>query len=115
VVLDEEQFCHVRTTGRRTGQVHEIEIWFTAIGDSWYLISGGGDRSDWVKNLQAEPAATVRVGDEQSAVRARAPMAHDAERAAAVTRLHAKYAGQVSGSEDDWQRGSFIVALDRQP
>jgi deazaflavin-dependent oxidoreductase (nitroreductase family) len=111
--VDEPAFCYLTTTGRRTGRPHEIEIWFTAVDTSLYLISGGRDRSDWVKNLQVEPRASVRVGDEQWAVTGRAPMADGDERTAAVARLHGKYADQVSGSEPDWQRAAFIVALDR--
>jgi deazaflavin-dependent oxidoreductase (nitroreductase family) len=111
--VDEPAFCYLTTTGRRTGRPHEIEIWFTAIDASLYLISGGRDRSDWVKNLQADARATVRVGDERWEVAGRAPMANGDERTEAVARLHAKYAKQVSGSEPDWQRDAFIVALDR--
>jgi deazaflavin-dependent oxidoreductase (nitroreductase family) len=110
--LDAEPYCHLTTTGRRTGRPHEIEIWFAAVGDALYLISGGGDRSDWVKNLQAEPAARVRVGDEVLQAVGRVPVHPGEERTTAVERLHAKYEGQVGGSLDDWQRDAFIVALD---
>ena len=100
------------TTGRVTGRPHEIEIWFTEVGDSLYLISGGGERSDWVKNLVAEPAATVRVDGKTVPVKARVPVHPGEERTVAVDRLHAKYADQVSGSLEDWKRDAFIVALD---
>ena len=82
------------------------------MGDSLYLISGGGDRSDWVKNLVAEPAATVRVGDETRPVKGRVPVHPGEERTVAVDRLHAKYADQVSGTRAEWKRDAFIVALD---
>jgi len=108
----EPAFCHLTTWGRHSGRPHEIEIWFTTIGDSLYLISGGGDRSDWVKNLRAEPAATVRVGDETFPVKGRVPVHPGEERSVAVDRLHAKYADQVSGSREEWHRDAFIVALD---
>jgi hypothetical protein len=45
--LDREHLCYVTTAGRRTGRPHTIEIWFAADGGSLFLISGGGDRSDW--------------------------------------------------------------------
>src|SRR2546426_11557220 len=62
---EHEDFCYVTTTGRRTGKPHQIEIWFGADGDTIYLLSGGGDRSDWFKNLKADPAVTVRIGDRE--------------------------------------------------
>ena len=43
-----------------------------------------------------------------------APLTDPAERTRAVAALHAKYGGQVSGTEQDWQRNAFIVALDPQ-
>ena len=110
--LDVEPYCYLTTTGRRSGRPHEIEIWFTALGDSLYLISGGRDRSDWVHNLQANPLASVRVGAVTFPVTARVPVHPGEERTAAIEHLHDKYAVQVSGSVDDWKRTGFIVALD---
>jgi len=110
--LDVEPFCYLTTTGRRTGEPHEIEIWFTAVADSLYLISGGGDRSDWVRNLQVSPPASVRVGETTFPVTGRAPVHPGEERTTAIEHLHGKYADQVSGTLDDWKREAFIVALD---
>ena len=36
-----------------------------------YLLSGGGDRSDWVRNIMVSPAVTLRIGAVQRATRAR--------------------------------------------
>lgn len=113
MVAPEPACCYVTTTGRRSGRPHEIEIWFTERDGSLYLISGGADRSDWVRNLQAHGTASVRIAGETFAVTARAPVAHGDERAAAVNQLHAKYRSQVSGTEADWHERAFIVALDR--
>jgi deazaflavin-dependent oxidoreductase (nitroreductase family) len=56
--------CDVTTVGRRTGKPHEIEIWFGAIGDTMYLISGNGPTADWYRNALAEPRVTVRLAGE---------------------------------------------------
>jgi nitroimidazol reductase NimA-like FMN-containing flavoprotein (pyridoxamine 5'-phosphate oxidase superfamily) len=53
--LASEDYCYLTTTGRVTGHPHEIEIWFGMDGDTIYLLSGGGEKSDWVK--MARPAA----------------------------------------------------------
>ncbi len=63
--------CYVTTTGRRTGQRHEIEIWFGLVDDTMYLISGNGPTADWFRNLQVDPIVTVRVGDVRRQGRAR--------------------------------------------
>jgi deazaflavin-dependent oxidoreductase (nitroreductase family) len=113
--LDAEVVCHLTTKGRVTGRPHGIEIWFTAVGDSLYLISGEGSDSDWVQNLRADPAATVRVGEETIPVVGRVPVHPGEERTVAVDRFHAKYARQVTGTRDEWHRTAFIVALDIHP
>jgi hypothetical protein len=61
--LGDLDYCYLTTTGRHTGSSHRIEIWF-AIGDEdVYLLSGGGDRSDWVRNLMISPEVVLEVGD----------------------------------------------------
>src|SRR3546814_3276362 len=65
-----EAYCYLTTTGRTSGRPHEIEIWFAPLGDTIYLLNGSGEgvtagQADWVKNIQANPAVRVRLGDEQ--------------------------------------------------
>src|SRR5690606_16681 len=64
-------YCYLTTTGRKSGQPREIEIWFGADGGTLYLLSGGGDRSHWVRNILADPRVRVRVGEQTFAARAR--------------------------------------------
>src|SRR6266511_1135702 len=59
----DDDFCYLTTRGRRTGRPHQIEIWFALDGHTLYLLSGGGERSDWVRNLRADPAVAVRLRD----------------------------------------------------
>jgi deazaflavin-dependent oxidoreductase (nitroreductase family) len=59
----DDDFCYLTTRGRVTGEPHEIEIWF-AVGESrLYMLAGAGRRSDWVRNLEAEPSVSIRVRD----------------------------------------------------
>ena len=60
-LVAEESYCYLTTTGRVTGNPHEIEIWFGLKGDTLYLLSGNMDKSDWVKNLLKNPSVTVRI------------------------------------------------------
>lgn len=107
-------YCYVTTTGRRTGKSHEIEIWFGARGDTLYLLSGSGDRSDWVRNLLVDPQVTVRIEGESLPGRARR-VAHPDEDALARRLLVDKYAPRYRGSLDRWGRESLPVAIDLEP
>jgi deazaflavin-dependent oxidoreductase (nitroreductase family) len=60
----ESECCYLTTTGRRTGRPHEIEIWFGVVESTLYLISGNGETADWYQNITADPAVTVRIGDD---------------------------------------------------
>ena len=62
--LGGEDFCYVTTIGRVTRKPHEIEIWFALEGRTLYLLSGGSDRSDWVKNLRRTPDISVRIAEQ---------------------------------------------------
>jgi len=58
-------FCYLTTTGRISGNPHRIEIWFALFEETVYLMAGDRDRSDWIRNLQADPTAlTVQDGPE---------------------------------------------------
>src|SRR5512142_2412283 len=59
--LSTEEYCYLTTTGRVSGNPHEIEIWFGVQNNSIYLMSGGGTKSDWVKNLLKNANVTVRI------------------------------------------------------
>lgn len=108
-----EAFCYLTTRGRRSGRAHEIEIWFAAAGDTFYLLSGGGEGSDWVRNLEADPAVTVRVGATAWAGRARV-VADDGEAARARRLVFEKYQPGYDGSLTRWRDTALPVAIDRQ-
>ena len=107
----DDDFCYLTTRGRRTGRPHEIEIWFALTGRTLYLLSGGGDRSDWVRNLRAEPAVTMRLRDTTYAATAR--VVDDAEESERGRDLvFEKYQPRYSGSLERWRRESLLIAID---
>jgi deazaflavin-dependent oxidoreductase (nitroreductase family) len=107
-----DSFCYLTTTGRRTGRDHEIEIWFALAGDVVYLLAGGGDRADWVRNLRANPAATVRLRGERYAGPARVGI-DGAEEERARELLAGKYQGWREGAPmSEWARAALAVAID---
>ena len=108
-----EAFCYLTTRGRRTGRPHEIEIWFAVAGDTFYLMSGGGDAADWVRNLRAEPTATLRVGETVWTGRGRV-VADGGEAARARRLVFDKYQPGYGGSLTRWRDRALPVAVDVQ-
>ena len=107
----EDNFCYLTTTGRVTGEPHEIEIWFAADGDTLFMLAGAGDRSDWVRNLRAEPAVTVRAGDVTYDATARVIQDLDESRRAR-TLVFDKYQPRNNGHLEGWRESALPVALD---
>ena len=58
----ELDFCYLTTIGRSSGLERTIEIWFAVDANTVYLLSGGGDRSDWVKNIRRESRVALKIG-----------------------------------------------------
>ena len=67
----EDEFLYLTTTGRRSGQPREIEIWFTRRDGRYYLIAEHLWDTQWVQNIAAEPRVRARVGEHRFAARAR--------------------------------------------
>ena len=106
-----DDFCYLTTTGRSTGCPHEIEIWYAADGDTIYLLSGGGDRSDWVRNLRANPAVRVRLDDTTHPAVARV-VDDPAEDRRARTLVFDKYQPRYAGELVSWRARALPVAID---
>lgn len=111
-----EPYCYLTTTGRVTGTPHEIEIWFQHAtrdgGEVLYLMAGGRERSDWVRNLLRDPAVSVRIGDQTYGARARVIAPDGDEDALARRLLFARYAPGYSGDLAAWRDSALPVALE---
>ena len=106
-----EDYCYLATTGRVSGRPHEIEIWFAIEGSTLYMLSGGRDRSDWVRNVQRTADVNVRIGASRFAGRARIVEAGE-EHARVRSLLVDKYTARYSGDLRDWGRNALPVAVD---
>ena len=106
-----ESFCYLTTTGRVTGGPHEIEMWFSLVPETrtLYMLSGGGDHSDWVKNLRRDPEVTVRIAGERFDARARE--VRDAEEDELARRLLVEKYESSPGSLGNWRRRALPVAV----
>ena len=113
--LGEQSFCYVTTTGRVTGNPHQIEIWFALVKDRIYLLAGGGRRSDWVKNVEADPKVTIRIGPHHFEGTATIVTDGDEDRMVRPL-LAAKYQGWREGTEmSGWARNALPVRIDLIP
>ncbi len=104
-------FCYLTTLGRVSGAPHQIEIWFALHDGFVYLLSGGGERSDWVKNLIADPSVMIRLGEGMRATTARVVSAPD-EDALARRLLVEKYRPRYAGELEGWGRTATPIAVE---
>jgi len=110
--LKDEEYCYLTTTGRVTGWPHEIEIWFGLNESTLYLLSGGRDRSDWVKNLMKNPNVSVRVAKHTLEGTARL-VKDEKEETMARYLVAEKYQEWESGRTlSEWARTALVVAID---
>jgi deazaflavin-dependent oxidoreductase (nitroreductase family) len=100
----------VTTIGRRTGRPHRIEIWFAVQDGRLYLLSGGRERSDWVRNLRANAQVTVELGDEMHAGVARVLQPGTVEDLRARELLVGKY--REGDNLDEWGRTALPVVIE---
>jgi deazaflavin-dependent oxidoreductase (nitroreductase family) len=103
--FDREQYLYLTTRGRSSGLPREIEIWFTHRDGRFYLIAEY-PTSNWLRNLQTNPEAQVRVAGENFTAQARVvPPETEPELHRTVAHLSRKKYG--------WGAGT-IVELTRQ-
>ena len=108
--FEKVEYCYLTTRGRKTGNPHEIEIWFVIHEGSLYLMSGGMDGSDWVKNLLKEPHVTVCVDGQTFPALARVQNEKDEK---IIRNLMAdKYRErEADGSLSDWAQTALVVGF----
>ena len=112
-----EPYCYLTTTGRITGNPHEIEIWFALEGATVYLMNGNSKydagKADWVRNIRANPHVTLRIRDHTFDATARI-LTNPAEDALAHRLLLAKYA-TPDKPLTQWGQTALPVAIDLRP
>src|SRR5690606_29842869 len=108
---------YLTTIGRVSGKAHEIEIWFAvepvSAGRTLYLLAGGRERSDWVRNVRQNAAVRFRVGGTTYHGSARIVEPDEAVDSRARVVVAPKY-GECSadGELSDWARSSLPVVIE---
>ena len=96
------------TTGRRTGRPHRVTVWFAYEPGALWLRT---DRdADWLRNLEREPRARVRVADQEIDVHRERLDDEDAALRHLIALWRAKYGQEWVA---DWyvERGRVPVRL----
>ncbi len=102
---------YVATIGRRTGNPHEIEIWFGMNDSTVYLLAGDAAKSDTVRNVQANPNVRIRIGGRRFAANGRI-LGSGKEDVLARRLLLEKYEPTYSGDLKEWGDTALPVAFD---
>lgn len=105
-------FGYLTTVGRNSGQPRTVEIWFAARDSAIYILAGGGEDSNWVQNLKANPRVSIRIGRTDFRGTGRIVSNTDEDRLARRL-LAAKYQGWSEGKRlSAWARTALPVAID---
>ena len=62
--VGDRQTLRLTHYGRKTGRPYEVTIWYLVDDDRLYLVSANRAAPNWVRNVKARPAISLRVGDE---------------------------------------------------
>lgn len=110
--------CDIVTTGRVSGNPHEIEIWFGVLDGAMYLISGTGPGADWYRNMSAHPEVTVKLAGDEHVGSAR-DVSDVAERRRCGDLMGAKYVWggdpSIGLTYDAWCYDVPAIAIEFQP
>ncbi len=112
--LAKEDYCYLTTTGRVSGNPHQIEIWFGARENAIYLLSGGGRKSDWVKNLLKKPEVTVRIVKTTFSATARLVTDPEEEKTARymLAEKYQEWEDEGERTLSEWAQTALVVGFD---
>jgi deazaflavin-dependent oxidoreductase (nitroreductase family) len=85
----------IETTGRVSGRPARAAVGFIEESDGSFLVAAGDPGADWARNLEADPVATVTVGERSIMVRAE-PL-DGADRNAAIAGMILRYGTPSEG------------------
>ena len=60
-----EKFLYLTTTGRKSGQPHQIEIWYVEYQGCYYLCSEKHESADWVRNILSDSAVSFFIAERE--------------------------------------------------
>jgi len=111
--LRDASTLELTTTGRKSGQLRTVKIWFV-YGDRLYVQSGKEGKTDWYRNVRATPAVSVKIGEREWRGTARA-----IDDPTEIARVHELFTQKyLTARVMSWFGGGFgsgkVVAIDLQ-
>ena len=106
--------CDLETIGRVTGRPHVVEMWFAPdqVRDRVYMMAGGRDGTDWVRNVRHDGRVRIRLGRTWLSGNATV-IEGTTDEPVARRLLAAKYQGWTEGRTlSEWARRALPVAVD---
>jgi len=88
--LEKQEEISITVKGRRTGKAITLPVWFVLVGTTLWLLPVHGSKSQWYKNVRADPTMTVRAGRNRETLKAR-PVTDAKSVRAVVQRFREKY------------------------
>ena len=108
--MADEAFCYLTTIGRVSGRQHTIEIWFALNGQTLYMLSGGMDQADWVKNGQRRSNVTIRI--KQTMFNGQMRLVSDPAEDTLARQLVGEKYRKTEEDLDEWLQTALAVAVD---
>lgn len=63
--MAEQEFIYITTTGWKSGNPHEIEIWFVGHDHAYYVVSEMREKSHWVQNVRHNEQVKIRLAGQE--------------------------------------------------
>ncbi|MBO0777803.1 MAG: nitroreductase family deazaflavin-dependent oxidoreductase [Ktedonobacteraceae bacterium] len=104
------EVCYLTTMGRISGRPHTIEIWFALNNQTLYMLSGGRERSDWVKNALHLPDVGIKI--DVTVFDGKARLVTEPEEDRLARQLIARKYQKSEGHLEEWLRSALPIAVD---
>ena len=93
--LPRSREVNISVTGRKSGRLISIPVWFVLEGDKLYLLPVQGSDTQWYKNVLKNPSFRIHAKGAEAEVRA-VPITDATQVSSVVAKFRAKYgAGDV--------------------
>ena len=53
------------TQGRKTGKTHTVAVQYERMDGNYWVAAAGGQKSDWFRNIQANPKIEIEIGSKK--------------------------------------------------
>jgi len=88
--LSRSREINIGVTGRKSGRLISIPVWFVSDGKKLYLLPVTGSDTQWYKNVVEKPSIRIATGGSEAVVKA-VPV-HEAKQVSSVIeKFRAKY------------------------